>query len=623
MVKFRRSMKSDKGDSRPHHISIPPKDAIAIVPPKKVIKALYDWKAPTDDPDTTYLSFAQGDFLHVVGRENDSDWYEACNPLLGSRGLVPVKFFEGIGKTVRDSGSSTASVPSQQNQPCAGHDSGYQENITSPPAQGEFKPGQPGRLSKTMGKGGAMVYGIVMYDFKAERPDELEAKEGEAIIVIAQSNPEWFVAKPITRLGGPGLIPVSFIEIRDMTTGKAVADPHEAVQRAGVPKVEEWKKMAADYKNGSIPLGKLESNSAQSLQQGMERMSIGNRSQAGGQENGYAGAQSHSRNTSAYQNTHRQSGPQLLAPVKAQVPRYCFADDIFWFIIECQMEDDRHWELSRLYQDFYDLQINLIQEFSLEAGNVKGVERSLPYMPGPVTYVTDNISYGRRANLDDYIKNLLKLGPHITQGYLVRKFFAPREGDYEIDPNIAADAYRLSGASAQSSDPSQGASRQSSASHLPSSNPPGGNYGNSVYHQHTRGQPSLSGTTVASQPNHYRQTTDLHPNSATPPLLRQGSALTQASAGSASSATAAHKIKVWFEEDNCVVIRMPPAFRYPDLYKKLQERRMMELGGGEEDLSIEYRDEADGRFYRIEGDEDLAEAPGRGGKLTLSVGVLR
>ena len=106
---------------------------------------------------------------------------------------------------------------------------------------------------------GAMVYGIVMYDFTAERPDELDAKSGEAIIVIAQSNPEWFVAKPIGRLGGPGLIPVSFIQIPDMTTGRAVSDPHEAVQRAGVPKVEEWKKMAADYKNSSIALGKFES----------------------------------------------------------------------------------------------------------------------------------------------------------------------------------------------------------------------------------------------------------------------------------------------------------------------------------------------------------------------------
>lgn len=187
---------------------------------------------------------------------------------------------------MRDSASSTKSMT--PNQSTAPHDSGYQERVTSPGSLENIM--SSGRMSRTMGLGkGAMVYGIVMYDFKAERPDELEAKEGEAIIVIAQSNPEWFVAKPITRLGGPGLIPVSFIEIRDMTTGQAVTDPQEAVRRAGVPKVEEWKKMAADYKNGSIPLGKLETNSQQTLQQGMERMSLGSRSQASGATNsGYA-----------------------------------------------------------------------------------------------------------------------------------------------------------------------------------------------------------------------------------------------------------------------------------------------------------------------------------------------
>ncbi len=177
-----------------------------------------------------------------------------------------------MGKTVRDSASSTTSVPSQ---PSAGHDSGYAENSSA----GDVQP-KPMRLSK-LGRAGAMVYGIVMYDFKAERPDELEAKEGEAIIVIAQSNPEWFVAKPITRLGGPGLIPVSFIEIRDMTTGQAVPNAHEAVQRAGVPKVEEWKKMAADYKNGSIPLGRIDSGSSPSMQQNMERLSLANSNHGG------------------------------------------------------------------------------------------------------------------------------------------------------------------------------------------------------------------------------------------------------------------------------------------------------------------------------------------------------
>jgi bud emergence protein 1 len=256
-----------------------------------VIKALYDYAGQEGDANTKYLSFSQGDFLHVVGRENDTDWYEACNPLHGTRGLVPVSYFEPVGKTVRDSGGSAKSIA--PNQPpsaaVAAHDSGYAERGISSPNPGEQQMGHPMRLSKALGKGsGAMVYGIVMYDFKAERPDELEAKEGEAIIVIAQSNPEWFVAKPITRLGGPGLIPVSFIEIRDMTTGQAVPDAAEAVARAGVPKVEEWKRMAADYKNGSIPLGKLETNSQQTLQQGMERMSLSSKSGAiNGANGGY------------------------------------------------------------------------------------------------------------------------------------------------------------------------------------------------------------------------------------------------------------------------------------------------------------------------------------------------
>jgi bud emergence protein 1 len=251
----------------------------------QVIKALYDYSAPDQSPNSGYLSFTQGDFLHVVGREDDTDWYEACNPLQNTRGLVPVKYFEIVGKQARNSaGSGGSGGPYQPMGAAAPHDSGYADSTTvnsMPMGNGAQ------RISKSLGKGqipgqgqGAMVYGVVIYDFKAERPDELEAKEGEAIIVIAQSNPEWFVAKPITRLGGPGLIPVSFIEIRDMTTGQAVQDPHEAVQRAGVPKVEEWKKMAADYKNGSIPLGKLDGGSgAQELQQGMARMSLGNQSQ--------------------------------------------------------------------------------------------------------------------------------------------------------------------------------------------------------------------------------------------------------------------------------------------------------------------------------------------------------
>jgi bud emergence protein 1 len=120
-----------------------------------------------------------------------------------------------------------------------------------------------------------MVYGVVQYDFHAERADELDAKAGEAIIVVAQSNPEWFVAKPIGRLGGPGLIPVSFIDIKDTATMQSVPDPLEAVRKAGVPRVEEWKKFAAEYKNSSISLGKFDNPQAQ-MSAEMARMSLQN-----------------------------------------------------------------------------------------------------------------------------------------------------------------------------------------------------------------------------------------------------------------------------------------------------------------------------------------------------------
>jgi bud emergence protein 1 len=239
---------------------------------------LYDYEAQSNQE----LGFSKGDFFHVIGRENDTDWYEACNPALpDARGLVPVAFFQALGKTERDSGQSQKS-PQAVRQP--DHDSGYSDTSGS----GTLVGTETQRSSKSTTKGtGAMVYGIVMYDFAAERPDELDAKAGEAIIVIAQSNPEWFVAKPIGRLGGPGLIPVSFIEIRDMTSGQAVPDAQDAVQRAGVPKVEEWKKMAADYKNSSITLGKFEvPNSGQpGLEQSMDRMSLQGGRQS--QQNGF------------------------------------------------------------------------------------------------------------------------------------------------------------------------------------------------------------------------------------------------------------------------------------------------------------------------------------------------
>lgn len=621
---------------------------------QQVIKALYDYTAPSEP--NIYLSFSAGDFLHVISRENDADWYEACNPLKNERGLVPVKYFDEVGKTVRDSGDSTASgVPT--------HDSGYAEartgsmrsnGRTSGAVNGGHDVGAPmpaqmpgHRASKSVGRSMGGVYGIVSYDFQAERPDELDAKEGEPIIVIAQSNPEWFVAKPITRLGGPGLIPVSFIEIRDMSTGKAVDDTTAAIAAAGIPKVEEWKKMAAEYKNTSIPLGTVSAGSMQEAQQGMERMSL-----SGGQQQ--SGGYGHSRQPSNSYNYQQQQQQNLFAPVRASVPRYIFADEKFHFVVECKLSNGSHWDLSRIYEDFYELQINLINAFPEEAGQVPGKQRILPYMPGPVKFVTDNISEGRRANLDEYLRDLLRLRPEITSSSLVRNFFAPRHGDYEVDLNeIDLEEHartqqnpqqqqRYSNASQQSHNAQQNGytgqqQRQPGPQHnYNQSQTSNGGYGHQRQQQSYSSQQAYSSQQQPPQQGHYRSPSSYsqHPNqqqyNGPPHLQAQTTNASSTSIPSAhSNSTAPVKVKAWFDRDTCVVLRMPPRgqFSFSQLYQKIVERRKLEFtgqdgggpGGGDEELDIEYRDEKDGEYYRLEGDDDLDIAVERNEKLTLAV----
>ncbi|KAI6455209.1 hypothetical protein MCOR16_011655 [Pyricularia oryzae] len=621
MKALRRSIKGDK-DKQPQ-ISIAPKSAVAIVPPKKVIRALYDYEAQS----TQELSFSRGDFFHVIGRENDTDWYEACNPALpDARGLVPVAFFQALGRTERDSAQSDTSVtrtsaPVPSKNP--DHDSGYAETSAPVPST----PGFSNRDSKS-GKSGAMVYGIVMYDFQAERADELQAQAGEAIIVIAQSNPEWFVAKPIGRLGGPGLIPVSFIEIRDMASNTPVPDPEGAVRRAGIPRVEEWKKMAAEYKNSSITLGKFEVGGApqqQAIEQGMDRMSLqptdsrSSQGQLNGklqqqqqpqpqpqqqqqqqqqqqpQQPGYNSQRNTQQQAMQPQNAYPTPKPstQLYAPVQASIPRYCFAEEKYWFVIEAILEDGRKYELSRYYEDFYDFQIALLTEFPAEAGNTGTQKRTLPYMPGPVNYVTDAITEGRLHNLDAYVKNLLAQPTYISRCNLVKQFFAPREGDYEMDANGEEDEYRMSSGSQQSSpdSPNGGISQQSSRNNLSS----GGYNNNNLAPSQQRGL------------------------SAQPPMMRQASSLSQPSQASLSpgipQAGAFMKVKLSYNGD-LIAIRVPSDIQFRELFDKITERLRIQPG---EEVQLSYKDDITNGKLALMNDQDLIYAMQRNEKLLFYV----
>ena len=273
------------------------------------------------------------------------------------------------------------------------------------------------------------------------------------------------------------------------------------------------------------------------------------------------------------------------------------------------MEDGSHWELSRFYQNFYDFQIALLQQFPDESGN-NGGNRILPYMPGPVTYVTDAISNGRRESLDVYVKQLLSLPDYISRCQLVRSLFAPREGDFELDPKAMEEDFRLSRASQQSSSAANSLSRQSSHQQL------NGGYGQS------RGQNAPRYQTPTQQ---QQSQNTAYGNAGMHSMQRQMSSLTQASGTSghgtsaspnppAASSSGALKIKVWFEDD-CIAIRVPADITFLQLRDKLHERLKVK-----DELMIQYKDEPTNGYVELLSDHDLDIALQRNPKLQLYVG---
>lgn len=274
---------------------------------------------------------------------------------------------------------------------------------------------------------------------------------------------------------------------------------------------------------------------------------------------------------------------QLYAPVSARIPRFCFAEDKYWFVIEASLEDGRHWELSRYYEDFYDFQIALLTEFPDEAGNTGKQTRTLPYMPGPVSFVTDAITEGRQHNLDAYVKNLLTQPAYISRCTLLKQFFAPREGDYEIDPNAANldEEYRLSGGSGQSSNDSQAnsASQQGSRTNLN-----GGGYG------------GLSAAPARNSPHQRSQ-----------PSVSQN-----VNAGGQPSAM---KIKI-YHGDDLIAIRVPTDISYQQLYDKIRDRLKIPQN---EEIALFYKDEPSGEKPSMISDNDLNFALDRNEKLIVYV----
>lgn len=289
-----------------------------------------------------------------------------------------------------------------------------------------------------------------------------------------RSNPRYpyrrFVAKPISRLGGPGLIPVSFVEIRDPQTSKPIENVEGLLAQGSLPPVDSWKKATAEYKKASIPLGQLETTTpvadSRFVQRQQQQQATSSHSRQPSQPfpsgSSSAGVISPPQGATRLPEDQIAANDTILSPaattehvledgdvISTHVKSFHYEAGQFWFRINVVfVPDDPNLDatslvLYRLYDDFYNFQIKLLNLFPREAGRgdprdssgsqqAAPSERVLPYMPGPMEDVDVDITNARREDLDIYLRELLDL--RASHDYILRHehvlaFFSPQGGD--------------------------------------------------------------------------------------------------------------------------------------------------------------------------------------------------
>ncbi|KAF9379817.1 bud emergence protein 1 [Mortierella sp. AD011] len=283
----------------------------------------------------------------------------------------------------------------------------------------------------------------------------------------------------------------------------------------------------------------------------------------------YTAAQSNRGSGDAYDNGNGYDADSSWL-VDASVDSYHHEDDQYWFSVRVDYSNGVTRNLSRLYEDFYNFHIALLEEFPVESGRVGDQPRILPFMPIPLQVVTDTVTASRRADLDGYVKELCGLPARISQHPLVDQLFALREGDTET-PTGASGNGALS--------PSIGRSTPSTNMfHSPTSS------------YNTDRRPSASGGPRAV----FASKAQPPSGNASPSLRSQASFATSPLSSGASEEMI--KLKISYQED-IMAMRIPVSITFRSLQQKIFER----VNTDQKELS--YRDDR-GDFARIQDDAD-------------------
>ncbi|CCH57862.1 hypothetical protein TBLA_0A00610 [Henningerozyma blattae CBS 6284] len=399
-------------------ISKPPTD---ISSPEMAIEALRDYTAV----NIGEISFSKGDFFYVAGEEGI--YYYATNPLTGTEGNVKKRYFKTFNKsrpvlsprqTNSSNTNSTATSPSSRSLSRKSSSSNRVppvfpdkiemtdiENLL--PDSKEISGDKKKKIFKSL-------YALCLYDFEAAKEDELTVYAGETLFIYAHYEEEWFIGRPLGRIGGPGLVPISFVNIIDISTGYISENPvAKDIQDANLLTIEDWRKSIYEYEREDMI-----------LQAKLKLLP---------------------REPSILHENYAIDESEIIT--NAGIKDVIFENNKYWFIIYCELLNGMRRDLKRHYNEFYNFQVQLLNAFPAEAGNCKDANtgvvtrRIIPYIPTTSHRVTENLTMRRKKTLNIYLKDIIMLPDYISRSKYVKELFELRydsngfDVEYEIDIN--------------------------------------------------------------------------------------------------------------------------------------------------------------------------------------------
>ncbi|XP_063290703.1 SH3 and PX domain-containing protein 2A isoform X3 [Pelobates fuscus] len=105
------------------------------------------------------------------------------------------------------------------------------------------------------------------------------------------------------------------------------------------------------------------------------------------------------------------------------------------YIIKVTWLDSTTQVIYRRYSKFFDLQMQVLDKFPIEAGQKDPKQRIIPFLPGKILFRRSHIrdvAVKRLKPIDEYCRSLVKLPAHISQCEEVLRFFEARPED--LDP---------------------------------------------------------------------------------------------------------------------------------------------------------------------------------------------